>query len=99
MLNFKKIEKLAQGLHESVPKIVQNFTYDLDSKIHKILHNQINRMHFINRQEFDLQTKTLFQTQKKLEKLEKKLNILEAKYKNKCNKYKNQKCKQSTNYK
>lgn len=77
MFNFKKIEKFTRNLHESIPKIIQDLTYDLDNKIHKILHNQINRMNLINREEFNLQSKILLDTKNKLKQLEKKLEILE----------------------
>lgn len=93
MLDFKKIEKFARNLHESVPKIIQDFTYDLDTKIHKILHNQINRMNFISREEFNLQSQILLKTQEQLKQLEIKLKILEKKYKNKFNNYKNENLK------
>lgn len=77
MLNFKKIEEFARSLHESTPKIIKDFTYNLDNKIHKILNNQIKRMHFVNREEFNLQSQILLKTQEKIEKLEKKIKILE----------------------
>lgn len=79
MLNFKKIGKFAQNLHESIPKIIQDFTYDLDTKIHKILYKQINRMHFVNQEEFNLQSQILLNIQKTLKQLEKKLKQLEKK--------------------
>lgn len=89
MLNFKKIEKFAQDLHESIPKIIQDFTHDLDTKIYTILHNQINRMHFVNREEFNLQTKILLKTQEKLKQIEKKIETLETQYKHEIKKYNN----------
>lgn len=77
MLDPKKIEKFARYLHNSAPKIIHNFTYNFDLKIKKILQKQINRMNFVDRDEFDMQTKILFETQEKLQKLEKRLKNLE----------------------
>lgn len=77
MLDFKKIEKFARNLHESIPKIIQDLTYNLDKKINKILHKKINHMNFVNREEFILQSKILLNTQEKIKKLEKKLELLE----------------------
>lgn len=86
MFNFKKFEEFARNLHESIPKIIQDLTYDLDNKIQKILQNQIHRMHLIEREEFNLQSQILLKTQEKLTQLETKLKILEEKYKHKFNK-------------
>lgn len=78
MIDTKKIEQFAKYLHESIPKIIYDFACNLDSKIYKILQNQINRMNFVNREEFDTHSQILFQTQEKIEKLEIKLKILES---------------------
>lgn len=78
MIDTKKIEQFAKYLHESVPKIIHDFACNLDSKIYKILQNQINRMNFVNRDEFDIHAQILFQTQEKIKKLEIKLKTLES---------------------
>lgn len=78
MLDPKKIEKFARYLHESVPKVIHNFTCDLDMRIRKILQKQISYMNFINRDEFDMQTQVLFKTQEKLKQLENRLKIIES---------------------
>lgn len=77
MLDFKKIEQFVKNLNESIPKMIQDFTYNLDTKINKILQNKINHMHLVNREEFILQSKILLKTQEKVQQLEKKIEILE----------------------
>ncbi|CAD83589.1 DUF526; may be involved in protein biosynthesis [Candidatus Blochmanniella floridana] len=89
MFNTKTIEKIAKYMHEYFPQYIQNITCDLDSKILKILQNQLNNINFVNRNELDEYTQILFETQKKLAQLEIKIKKLESIYKNKFNKNKN----------
>lgn len=81
MFSFKKIEEFAKNLNESIPKVIQDFTHNLDNKIHEILNNQINRMNFITRKEFTLQSQILVQIQEEIKKIKNRLEVLEKKYK------------------
>lgn len=89
MFNTQTIEKITQYIHEFIPQFIQDFTCNLDSKIRQILQNQLNRMNFINRDEFDIHSQILFETQEKLKKLETKIKILESIYQHKFNENKN----------
>lgn len=78
MFDSKKLEKFARYLHESIPKIIHDLTFNLDVKIKKILKKQISCMNFINKDEFDMQAHILFKTQEKIKKLEKRIEKLES---------------------
>lgn len=78
MLDPKKIERFARYIHESIPKIIHDLKSDLDIKIRKILKKQINCMNLINRDEFDIQTQILCETQEQLKQLETRLELLES---------------------
>lgn len=77
MINPKKIEQIAQQIHNSLPQGLKDFGEDAESKIKQILQAQLAKLDVITREEFDIQIQVLLRTRQKLDALEKRLDALE----------------------
>jgi len=77
MLNPKKLEEIAKQISESVPPGMKTMAEGAEAKVKQVLQSQLNRLDFVSREEFDIQTQVLMRTRAKLEALEARISELE----------------------
>ena len=77
MLNPKKLEEIAKQISESVPPGMKTMAEGAEAKVKQVLQSQLNRLDFVSREEFDIQTQVLMRTREKLEALEARISELE----------------------
>lgn len=80
------LKDLASRLCEALPKDVYSLKNDLEKNFHGILTSAFSKLELITREEFDVQSKVLTRTRKKLEDLESELKKLEKSLKQKSEK-------------
>ncbi len=74
-----KINQLADKIESLLPPGIRQVKDDFDDKLKKLLQQQLTKMDFVSREEFDIQTKVLARTREKLEQLEKRVEELSLK--------------------
>ena len=74
MKNLPFIEDLSLKIRESLKNSPAG---DLEKNIHALLKSAFTKLALVSREEFDVQTEVLRQTQEKLNALEKQLSALE----------------------
>ena len=74
MKNLPFIEDLSLKIRESLKNSPAG---DLEKNIHALLQSAFTKLALVSREEFDVQTEVLRQTQEKLNALEKQLSALE----------------------
>lgn len=79
MLKPDFLKKLAEELTGSLPQHLHSVKKDLQKNCHLILNKAFSKLDLVTREEFDVQTKVLARTRKKLEELEEILKTLEKK--------------------
>lgn len=77
MLNPKKLEEIAKQITDAVPPGVKTMAEGAEAKVKQVLQSQLNRLDFVSREEFDIQTQVLMRTREKLEALETRIAALE----------------------
>lgn len=77
MLEPKKLEELAKQVAEILPPGVKTVAEGVETKVKQVIQNQLARLDFVSREEFDVQTKVLHRTREKLEALETRVAALE----------------------
>lgn len=77
MLNPKKLEEIAKQISEAVPPGMKSMAEGAEAKVKQVLQSQLNRLDFVSREEFDIQTQVLMRTREKLETLEARISELE----------------------
>lgn len=70
------INQLAQKIETLLPPGIKQVKDDFDDKLKKLLQQQLSKMDFVSREEFDIQRKVLARTREKLDALEKQLEEL-----------------------
>ena len=75
-MQTQDINQLADKIESLLPSGLKQVKHDFDDKLRKLLQQQLTRMDFVSREEFDIQRKVLARTREKLEQLEKKLDAL-----------------------
>lgn len=76
MLNAKKLEQLAQQIHNALPEGIKSLGEDVENKVKQVIQSQLSKLEFVSQEEFDVQTQVLMRTREKLTTLEKKVNEL-----------------------
>ena len=71
-----QINLLAAKIESLLPPGLKQVKNDFDEKLKALLQQQLNKMDFVSREEFDIQSKVLARTRDKLEQLEKKVSEL-----------------------
>jgi hypothetical protein len=77
MLDPKKLEEIAKQISDAVPSGVKNMAEGAETKVRQVLQSQLNKLDFVSREEFDVQSQVLIRTRQKLEALEARLSQLE----------------------
>ena len=73
------INQLADKIESLLPSGLKQVKSDFDDKLKKLLQQQLTKMNFVSREEFDIQSKVLARTREKLEQLEKRVQELSRK--------------------
>lgn len=79
--NFLK--NLANQLSDALPSHIGTFKKDFEKNCQAILHQAFTKFDLVTREEFDVQSKVLARSRKKLEELEEHIQKLEKLLKNK----------------
>ena len=77
MLNPKKLEEIAKQISDAVPPGMKTMAEGAEAKVKQVLQSQLNRLDFVSREEFDIQTQVLMRTREKLDALEARISQLE----------------------
>ena len=78
MLDPKKLEEIARNISNAIPPGVKTMADEAEVKVKQVLQSQLNKLDFVSREEFDVQSQVLIRTREKLEALEARLAELEA---------------------
>lgn len=70
------IQQLAAKIESLLPPGLKQVKEDFDEKLKTVLQQQLSKMEFVSREEFDIQSKVLARTRQKLEQLEKRVEEL-----------------------
>ncbi len=76
-MNPKKIEEIAKQLSDSMPDSLKQFAGEFESKSKQVLQNQLMKLDFVSREEFEVQQHVLLKTREKLEQLQQQVADLE----------------------
>ena len=79
IMQSQQINHLADKIESLLPPGLKQVKQDFDQKLRSLLQQQLSKMDFVSREEFEIQSKVLARTRAKLEQLEKRLNELSAK--------------------
>lgn len=71
-----QLNQLAEKIESLLPPGLKQVKDDFDEKLRKLLQQQLAKMDFVSREEFDIQQKVLARTREKLDQLEKQLGEL-----------------------
>jgi BMFP domain-containing protein YqiC len=77
MLDNQTINRLSDKIGQLLPSGLQQIKVDFESQVKTLLQQQLAQFDFVNREEFDIQSRVLQRTRSKLEVLEQKLEQLE----------------------
>ncbi len=69
----EQINQLADKIESLLPPGLKQVKMDFDEKLRQLLQQQLRKMDFVSREEFDIQQKVLARTRTKLDELEKRL--------------------------
>ena len=72
----QQINQLAEKIESLLPPGIKQVKDDFDEKLKKLLQQQLTKMDFVSREEFDIQSKVLARTRAKLDELEKMVEEL-----------------------
>jgi ubiquinone biosynthesis accessory factor UbiK len=75
-MQISQINQLAEKIEALLPPGIKQVKNDFDNKLKILLQQQLTKMDFVSREEFDIQTKVLARTREKLEQLEKRIQQL-----------------------
>lgn len=82
MLNPKKLEQLAQQIHDVLPKGIKEFGGDIENRVKQVIQSQLTKLDVVSREDFDVQTQVLMRTREKLTALEQRVDELLIKLNN-----------------
>lgn len=72
-MQTQQINQLADKIEALLPPGLKQVKNDFDAKLKNLLQQQLSKMDFVSREEFDIQSKVLARTREKLEQLEKRI--------------------------
>jgi ubiquinone biosynthesis accessory factor UbiK len=76
LMQTSQTNQLAERIEALLPPGIKQVKNDFDNKLKTLLQQQLTKMDFVSREEFDIQTKVLARTREKLEQLEKRIEQL-----------------------
>ena len=75
-MQTQQINQLAAKIESLLPPGLKQVKNDFDEKLKALLQQQLTKMDFVSREEFEIQSKVLARTRDKLEQLEKRVAAL-----------------------
>ncbi len=75
-METQHVNQLAEKIESLLPPGLRQVKEDFDEKLKALLQQQLAKMDFVSREEFDIQSKVLAKTREKVERLEKKIVAL-----------------------
>ena len=75
-MQTQQVNRLAEKIESLLPPGIKQVKSDFDEKLKALLQQQLTKMDFVSREEFEIQSKVLARTREKLEQLEKKVSQL-----------------------
>ncbi|MGV6850761.1 MAG: ubiquinone biosynthesis accessory factor UbiK [bacterium] len=78
MFDAQKLDELSRKVSDLIPSAVQDVREDFHKNVKMLLQGTLAQMDIVSREEFDVQTKVLAKTRKKLQQLEQQVSQLEA---------------------
>ncbi|MBV8803200.1 MAG: accessory factor UbiK family protein [Gammaproteobacteria bacterium] len=75
-------QQLAKQLCDTLPLHLKEAKKDIEKNFHLLLKNAFNKLEIVTREEFDIQTKVLARSRKKIDLLEAQIKALEQKIEN-----------------
>ncbi len=75
-METQHVNQLAEKIESLLPPGLRQVKEDFDEKLKALLQQQLAKMDFVSREEFDIQSKVLAKTREKVERLEKKIMAL-----------------------
>ena len=72
-----QINQLVEKIEGLLPPGFKQVKMDFDEKLRQLLQQQLRKMDFVSREEFDIQQKVLARTRAKLDELEKRLEEIQ----------------------
>lgn len=75
-------QRLAKQLCDTLPDQLKEAKKDIEKNFHVLLKNAFNKLEIVTREEFDIQTKVLARSRKKIEALEARIKTLEQNLEN-----------------
>lgn len=75
-MQTSQINQLAEKIEALLPPGLKQVKNDFDNRLKILLQQQLSKMDFVTREEFDIQSKVLARTREKLEQLEKRIEQL-----------------------
>ena len=69
MFDTKKLDALAKRLSDALPEGIKHLSADVEENFRSILQSTFAKLDLVNREEFDIQTKVLAETRRKLDEL------------------------------
>lgn len=83
MIKPNFLKNLAEQLSGVLPSHMDSLKKDFEKNCQRVLQHTFQKLDIVTREEFDLQTKVLQRTRKKLDEMEDALKEMEAKLKKK----------------
>lgn len=75
-MQTSQINQLAEKIEALLPPGLKQVKNDFDNRLKILLQQQLSKMDFVTREEFDIQSKVLARTREKLEQLENRIEQL-----------------------
>ena len=69
----EQIEQIASKIESLLPSGVRQMKQDFDAQLRSLLQQQLSKLDFVSREEFDIQRKVLARTREKLQQLEQRV--------------------------
>ncbi len=76
-MQSEQIDQLAQKIESLLPPGIRQLKQDFDQQLRTLLQQQLSKMNFVSREEFEIQRKVLAKSRQKLEQLEKRIQAME----------------------
>lgn len=78
MIDLRQLDDLARRLSNLVPPGLREGGEELQQNMKAVLHNGLNKLDLVTREEFDVQKAVLLRTREKLEALQQQVDAFEA---------------------
>ncbi len=75
-MQARQLDQLAEKIEALLPPGLKQVKQDIDGKLKTLLQQQLAKMDFVSREEFDIQAKVLARTRQKVDELEQRLRQL-----------------------